>query len=137
MTAHLGLQDPARKLLLRQSGQLHLQVTDQLEPAAPLQAVAEQWVKRSNNPRYMLVRACNGPASIARRQSMPRLRYSIRLCTARQTEVQAELYNMRVLTYYQMLWKLTTQRDKRSATAALTTACRIVQVVRTDAKQQQ
>ena len=50
MTAYLGLQDPAYNRLLKQSEQSTGQVTnDQLENAAPSQAVAEQWVQLSNN----------------------------------------------------------------------------------------
>ena len=71
MTAHLGLQDPAYKRLLRQSEQSQLAATnDQLETAAPSQAIAEQWIQLSNNLRYPLVSACDGPASTIRRQNM-------------------------------------------------------------------
>ena len=43
---------------------------DQLENAAPSQAVAEQWVQLSNNLHYLLVSTCDGPASTICRQNM-------------------------------------------------------------------
>ena len=71
MTAYLGLQDPAYNRLLKQSEQSTGQVTnDQLENAAPSQAVAEQWAQLSNNLHYLLVSTCDGPASTICRQNM-------------------------------------------------------------------
>ena len=71
MTAYLGLQDPAYNRLLQQSEQSAGQATnDQLENAAPSQAVAEQWVQLSNNLHYLLVSTCDGPASTICRQNM-------------------------------------------------------------------
>ena len=70
MTAHHGLQDPSYNRLLRQSGQSQLPATKgQLETAAPSQAVAEQWIQLSNNLRYILVSACDGPSSTICRQN--------------------------------------------------------------------
>ena len=43
---------------------------DQLENAAPSQAVAEQRVQLSNNLHYLLVSTCDGPASTICRQNM-------------------------------------------------------------------
>ena len=55
MTAYLGLQDPSYSRLLRQSEQSTRQVTsNQLENAAPSQQMAEQWIRLSNNMRYVL-----------------------------------------------------------------------------------
>ena len=70
MTAYLGLQDPAYNKRLKQSGQSTGQVSnDQLENAAPSQAIAEQWVQLSNNLHYPLVSTCDGPASTICRQN--------------------------------------------------------------------
>ena len=71
MTAYLRLQGPAYNRLLKQSEQSTGQVTnDQLDNAAPSQAVAEQWVQLSNSLRYLLVSARDGPASTICRQNM-------------------------------------------------------------------
>ena len=64
MTEYLGLQDPAYNRLLKQSEQSQLAVTnDQLETAAPSQAIAEQWIQLSNNLHYLLASTCKGLAS--------------------------------------------------------------------------
>ena len=70
MTAYHGLQDPSCNRLLRQAEQSQLPATNcQLETAAPSQAVAAQWIQLSNNLHYILVSACDGPASTICRQN--------------------------------------------------------------------
>ena len=92
MTAHHGLQDPSYNRLLRQPEQSQLPATNgQLETAAPSQAVEEQRAQLSNNLHYILVSACDGPASTICRQNARgnsfetwrplHLRYSIPLGT--------------------------------------------------------
>ena len=71
MTAYLGLQDPAYDRLLKKSDQSQLAVTnDQLETAAPSQAIAKQWIQLSSYLHYLLVSTCDGPASTICRQNM-------------------------------------------------------------------
>ena len=85
LTAHRGLQDAAHHRLLRQPEQAQVAVTnDQLEQAAPSQAIGERWVQLNNNLHY-------GSASTVCRQRLQnngldtrrqqRLRYSIPLST--------------------------------------------------------
>ena len=66
MTAYLGLQYPAYETVRQPLGQV---TNDQLENAAPSQAVAKQWIL-SNNLDYIFVSACDGPASATCRQNM-------------------------------------------------------------------
>ena len=64
----MEIQDDNR--LLRQSEQSVEHVTnDQLENTAPTQQVAEQWIQLSNNLHYILVSACDVPASTTHRQN--------------------------------------------------------------------
>ena len=57
MTVYLGLQDASYNRLLRQLEPALAVTDDQLQTAAPSQAVAEQLTQLSNNLRYILVSA--------------------------------------------------------------------------------
>ena len=78
---------PSIQQTLKQSEQSTGQISnDQLENAAPSQAVAEQWVQLSNNLHYLLVSTCDEPTSTICRQNMQtwrliHARYSIPLGT--------------------------------------------------------